>query len=257
VAAALTSAWLSWRLQAMGALLAGAAAGTAVMVAWAATAGGRQGPNENEGWLLWLPRSALLSLAVAYSLPVVALLNGCVASGAETEADFVALERVLEFCGQGGEGGGGEGGGCGDEARDTLTLEPLLLPTTATISSPLPPPDPTAALQFESVRLSYDAARLVALARERRGSSGEASRSLLRQASLCASSSSAALRGVSFRVGLGERVGLVGRTGAGKSTVCSAALRLAPLCGGRVCVLGRDIQRTAARPRAGWRRARR
>jgi ABC-type multidrug transport system fused ATPase/permease subunit len=244
VTAALTSAWLSWRLQATGAVLAGAAAGTAVVAAWAG-GGGRHGPGaeEEEGpssWHLWLPRSALLSLAVAYSLPVVALLNGCVASGAETEADFVALERVLEFCGQ----GGGEGGGCGDEARDTLTLEPSLSPAAAAAS--LPPPDPSAALHFESVRLSYDAARLVALARERRGGggggSGEASRALLRQAALCASSSSAALRGVSFSVGLGERVGLVGRTGAGKSTVCSAALRLAPLCGGRVCVLGRDIQ---------------
>ena len=87
--------------------------------------------------------------------------------------------------------------------------------------------------------------------RRRRSGAAAASppraRELLRQAALCAASPSAALRGVSFRVAPGERAGLVGRTGAGKSTVCAAALRLVPLCGGRVRVLGRDVQRLPLR----------
>jgi len=53
---------------------------------------------------------------------------------------------------------------------------------------------------------------------------------------------SIALRDVSFRVARGERVALVGATGAGKSTVLSLLLRLYEVNEGRVLVFGRDVQ---------------
>jgi ATP-binding cassette subfamily B protein len=50
------------------------------------------------------------------------------------------------------------------------------------------------------------------------------------------------LRDVSFRANLGERIALVGATGAGKTTVASLLLRLYEPQGGAVRVLGRDVR---------------
>ena len=66
-----------------------------------------------------------------------------------------------------------------------------------------------------------------------------------------ASSPTDTLRRVSFAVAPGSRCGVVGRTGAGKSTLVAALLRLAPLAGGRVLVDGVDV---AALPLAVLRR---
>lgn len=49
------------------------------------------------------------------------------------------------------------------------------------------------------------------------------------------------LRGVSFSVGAGERVGVVGRTGAGKSSLALALFRFLEARGGRVVIDGVDI----------------
>ena len=49
------------------------------------------------------------------------------------------------------------------------------------------------------------------------------------------------LRGVSFFVPGGARLGVVGRTGAGKSTLASCVFRLVPLSEGRVLVGGADL----------------
>lgn len=49
------------------------------------------------------------------------------------------------------------------------------------------------------------------------------------------------LRGVSFRVEEGQRVGVVGRTGAGKSTIVHALLRLVELSGSDGCGTGRVL----------------
>jgi ABC-type polysaccharide/polyol phosphate transport system ATPase subunit len=48
-----------------------------------------------------------------------------------------------------------------------------------------------------------------------------------------------ALRGVSFEVGTGEALGLIGRNGAGKSTALRVIARILPPTGGRVVVSGR------------------
>src|SRR6186713_609999 len=50
-----------------------------------------------------------------------------------------------------------------------------------------------------------------------------------------------AVDGVSFSVGVGETLGLVGESGCGKSTVARAVLRLVEPTAGEVRILGRDI----------------
>ncbi|HEY7547940.1 MAG TPA: ABC transporter ATP-binding protein [Hyphomicrobiaceae bacterium] len=58
------------------------------------------------------------------------------------------------------------------------------------------------------------------------------------------------LERVSFSVGEGERVGLIGRNGAGKTTTLAAIMGLAQLLSGRVLLNGADIGRLATYKRA-------
>jgi ATP-binding cassette, subfamily C (CFTR/MRP), member 4 len=44
------------------------------------------------------------------------------------------------------------------------------------------------------------------------------------------------LKGISFNINSGEKIGVVGRTGAGKSSLISALFRLADCCGGRIVI---------------------
>jgi len=49
------------------------------------------------------------------------------------------------------------------------------------------------------------------------------------------------LKGLSFNVGPGEKIGIVGRTGAGKSTISAALSRLVELSSGEIEIDGVDI----------------
>jgi len=54
-----------------------------------------------------------------------------------------------------------------------------------------------------------------------------------------------ALKNVSFEVKAGEKVGVVGRTGAGKSTLCLALTRIVELSDGKIDIDGVDISKIA------------
>jgi ATP-binding cassette subfamily C (CFTR/MRP) protein 1 len=49
------------------------------------------------------------------------------------------------------------------------------------------------------------------------------------------------LKGISFKVRPGEKVGILGRTGAGKSSVTQALFRMVEICGGGIWIDGRSI----------------
>ena len=52
-----------------------------------------------------------------------------------------------------------------------------------------------------------------------------------------------ALNGVSFRAKAGEKIGIVGRTGAGKSTLFMGLTRIVELEGGRIEIDGVDVSK--------------
>jgi len=49
------------------------------------------------------------------------------------------------------------------------------------------------------------------------------------------------LNGLDFTVKAGEKIGILGRTGAGKSTITLCVLRILELSGGKIEIDGEDI----------------
>lgn len=89
MSSAAASNWLSARLQALAAALAAAVASLAAAAHNAQTSG-------QPSWLGNVS-VGLLGLSLAYCLPIVGLLNGLLASSAETEQEMVAVERVQQY----------------------------------------------------------------------------------------------------------------------------------------------------------------
>ncbi|KAF8063051.1 ABCC13 [Scenedesmus sp. PABB004] len=229
-AACLSSAaaanWLAARLQLLAAALLSAVA--ALAAAAAASLGAAGGGGSPASWAGGTFRVDLLGLALAYCLPIVQLLSGLLASSAEMEQEMVSVERVVAYLtGITPEAGGlgtaaatpaggaaararrPRGGGSGD-AGDGCLRAPLLAAGRGGAGGGGRESDSAAAIAFEGVVLRY-----------RPGLPP-------------------ALRGVSFSVQRGRKLGVCGRTGAGKSSLVAALLRLRPIEAGTIYVQGDD-----------------
>ncbi|KAG0475640.1 hypothetical protein HPP92_015326 [Vanilla planifolia] len=57
----------------------------------------------------------------------------------------------------------------------------------------------------------------------------------------------ASLDGISFKIKAGMQIGVVGRTGAGKSSIINALFRLNPICCGRILIDGLDVAKVAVK----------
>lgn len=166
IRAQLTSAaasnWLSLRLQFLGAVLVGGAG----LIA-AATSAHSIAPG-------------LVGLAISYALSITGLLSGVLNAFAETEQEFVAVERVHQYC----------------ELEEEKNAD-------GTMDAPFGWPC-QGVLSFDNVELKYRQNLVPALKR------------------------------INLNTGSCERIGIVGRTGAGKSSIVASILRVAPLSRGIV-----------------------
>lgn len=51
------------------------------------------------------------------------------------------------------------------------------------------------------------------------------------------------LKNLSFEIGAGKKIGIVGRTGSGKSTICLSLSRIMELTSGKIVIDGVDISK--------------
>ena len=175
--------------------------------------------------------ASLIGLSISYGLNVCDELQWVVMILAWCEIQMVCPERILGYCGippentpeqkvlfrtdpglEQSQGSHGSKDGCeGDiELSPMTTIDPLGLGT---------PPVPTAEgwvkkgnLTFHNVYFRYQP-----------------------------TSSSYALENVSFKIHAKQKIGIVGRTGSGKSTICMALFRIAELTSGSIFIDDHDI----------------
>ncbi|EDS42543.1 multidrug resistance-associated protein [Culex quinquefasciatus] len=156
--------WLGLRLQLLGAVLVGGAGLLAAITS------------------AHLTSPEMVGLTISYALSITGLLSGLLNAVSETEQEFVAVERVQQYC--------------------ELEKEPN---ADGSADPPFGWPY-QGVVQFENVFLRY------------------------REHLACA------LKGFTLHITSCERIGVVGRTGAGKSSVLASMLRVAPLDQGSVTI---------------------
>lgn len=134
-----------------------------------------------------------VGLAISYALSITGLLSGVLNAVAETELEMVAEERVNEYCElEAEEEEEEEGEGSSDGLTGVIQETPYGWPCQGVI-------------KFDNVSLRYDG---------QLGGDGREDET-----------SSNSLKSVSFETEACEKVGIVGRTGAGKTSILSALLR--------------------------------
>lgn len=162
--------WLSIRLQMLGSFLIGGCSVVAALTGAHVTSAGYVG------------------LAISYALSITGLLSGVLNSVAETELEFVAVERVDEYCRLEGEEG---------EEVDEANAPGACAPISGIVQETPYGWPCQGVIKFEKVSLNYS------------GANGVMS----------------SLKEISFETDACEKIGIVGRTGAGKTSILSALLR--------------------------------
>ena len=152
--------------------------------------------------------AALAGLSITYALEITRFLKGATAMFSQVETQFNAVERVVEYS---------EKGISYQSQMESENMKWLMSPEAAAETdedSKIAASWPKAgAISINALELRY--------------------RPWL----------PLVLRGVSFEVASGEKAGICGRTGAGKSTVFLALYRLVEPTGGSICIDGVDISK--------------
>ena len=236
--------WLDLSVQLLGSCMV--ALVVAFAVAARATEGGGDGPGESGSGGVGMFDSpgegggggggggsssssgGLIGLALSYGLGIAYALQGALQVVLRLEIDLVSVERNLQYCEETPQEEpcrmritGGGGGGAAVSLRRRTNRRSARVHNVE--PAPLCDAWPDAGrLAFVDVTLRY--------------------RPELPPA----------LRGVSFSVEAGERLGVVGRSGSGKSSLVSALLRLVEVENGAISVDGVDVRSVPlARLRAG------
>lgn len=142
-----------------------------------------------------------LGLSLSYGLQLTALFQRCVQVAIDVATYMTSTERVLEYL------------SCPQESSTLQTSTSPLTPTPTFASLPESKQShwpSSGMLSFEGVSMRYRDNPLV-------------------------------LKNVTFSVRPGERVGICGRTGSGKSSLLQALFRIVELESGRICIDGIDI----------------
>ncbi|KAK9830435.1 hypothetical protein WJX72_011744 [[Myrmecia] bisecta] len=147
--------------------------------------------------------AGLVGLSLAYALPITGLLNGLLTSAAETEQEMVAVERLAEYSAL--EPQAVTLPACAGHVHDGASGTVSLRPGTGRGPQ-------VGCISFDQVSLRYVEPGPYALA------------------------------GVNLEVAAGQKVGICGQTGAGKSSMVAALLRLTEITSGAICVDGRDVR---------------
>ena len=178
-------------------------------------------------------KPALVGLSLAYTLPITASLNGLIGRFTETEKEIVSVERVLEYADSPPE-----------EKGSTLEDVALTDRNTAQIRAT----DTVSALRLERKRKSSATDTPSKRERERERERAELDNGIntvwpsrgnivFEDVSLIYRSGlKPALDHVSLNIPAGSRVGIVGRTGAGKSSLLQLLFRMRDITSGRILI---------------------
>jgi ABC-type multidrug transport system fused ATPase/permease subunit len=192
---------------------------------------------------------AWAAVALSSSLELAAGLTQMVRMNAQFEANMTSVQRVAHYAeGVPQEGGSGSAGGSAAAAAAAAAALPKDWPARGE-------------LVVQGLRLRYGRLSTAAEAAAATGAKALALRAPAAPAAPgaedlelgCAGPSAPnsntfalgpeVLHGVSFTVPAGTKLGIVGRTGSGKSSLAVALFRLVEPCGGSICVDGVDLAR--------------
>ena len=229
--AGLAGQWLSVRLQAIGAGVLFAVCLFAVALRWYtdgvdATCGDDAAPCAGTDASGGDSVAAAAGLALAYGIPVVGALQGLLGAFTETEKEAVAVERALEYTDTPAEAVVGG-------TSTTLEVAPSRQRVRLLASLNADAADDDAATPAPELSLPM----VLPPQRTSRGAAVAFHHVTLQYASM----TRPALSDVSFAVAPGERVGIAGRTGSGKSSLLAALWRLTPTRSGTISLDGTDI----------------
>ncbi|PPR83350.1 hypothetical protein GOBAR_AA37358 [Gossypium barbadense] len=167
----------------------------------------------------------LVGLALSYAAPIVSLLGSFLTSFTETEKEMVSMERALQFFYR----------STSRELRrlDSVSRSPIYASFTETL-------DGSSTIRaFNSEYIDVPQEELRQYLNSSWPFQGVVEFQNVTMKYI--PSLPAALNDITFTIAGGTQVGIVGRTGAGKSSVLNSLFRLTPICGGRILVDGLNI----------------